>query len=170
PLIFAGPGIEEGNRSEQGLVSLLDLLPTLCEYAGIRTQPRREGISLVPWLAGDTSSDPHHFVACQWHTEWGFTIEPGRMIRTPRFKYMRYLEEDGEQLYDLQTDPGEVHSLVNDPSYEQVLDEHRTLLKQYIAATGDPFFSLGWKADTRWRSHPPGYRNHRGDAAPTADA
>lgn len=170
PLVFAGAGIEATNRSLNGIVSLLDLFPTLCEYSGIQAQTQQAGCSLMPWLAGDASGEPHPFVVSQWHTEWGFTIEPGRMIRTPRYKYTHYLEGDGEQLYDLQTDPAEMHNLVDEPLHQQALERHRALLREYVSATGDPYLSLEWKADSRWRKHPPGYKNHRGDAAPTAEA
>ncbi len=170
PLVFSGPGIQGANRSVHGLVSLLDLFPTLCDYAGIGVPPSLDGCSLLPWLAGRAETSPHPYVVSQWHTEWGFTVEPGRMVRTPGFKYAHYREGDGEELYDLARDPGEVGTLVGQPAYEGILQAHRDMLKAYTDRTGDPYFSLEWKADARWRSHSPGYRNHRGIAAPQEES
>jgi len=166
PLAFAGPGVvDDGRQLDAPLVSLLDLLPTLCDAAGIAAPRDLWGRSLGRWLGGDRHGSPHDYLASEWHTEWGFTIEPGRMIRTPGWKYTRYLEGDGEQLYDLAADPGEIDSRIGEPACAGVLDEHRRLLAEHVRQTGDPFFELSWVADPRWRSHPAGYRNHRGPAA-----
>lgn len=171
PLAFAGPGIEGADRAVGGaLVSNLDLLPTLCAYAGVEAPPGLWGRNLLPWLEGERSNSPHPYVVSEWHTEWGFTISPGRMLRTPRCKYVRYLEGEerglSEELYDMQADPGEMRTLIDDPDGAAALEEHRALLQQHLEATGDAFETLSWEADPRWRSHEPGYPNHRGPAAP----
>lgn len=166
PLAFAGPEIQSRNHCVDGLVSLLDIFPTLCEYSGIAVPDTVEGKSLMPYLQGKKNHSDEKYVVSQWHTEWGFTIEPGRMLRTEKYKYTHYLEGEGEELYNLEKDPGETKNLVDNPEYENVLNEHRKLFKEYIAGTNDPYFSLEWVADQKYRSHKPGYRNHRGLAAP----
>jgi choline-sulfatase len=169
PFSFTGPGVEGADRVVPGPVSQLDLLPTLCHYAGLKVPEQRHGRSLMPWLRGERADLPHAFVVSQWHTEWGFTIEPGRMIRSERYKYTRYLEGDGEELFDMEADPGETRTLIDSPEHADVLAVHRALLDQHIQETADPFFTMEWKADARWRSHEPGYRCHRGPAAPMVD-
>ncbi|HUT19424.1 MAG TPA: sulfatase-like hydrolase/transferase [Anaerolineae bacterium] len=171
PLAFAGPGIEGADRAAEGaLVSNLDLLPTLCAYAVLEASPGLWGRNLLPWLEGERGDSPHPYVVSEWHTEWGFTISPGRMLRTPRYKYVRYLEGEehglSEELYDMRADPGEMRTLIDDPDCAAALEEHRALLQQHLEATGDAFETLSWEADPRWRSHEPGYPNHRGPAAP----
>lgn len=166
PLVFTGPGINGSGRQVDGPVSLVDIVPTVCDYACIDTGGGMAGRSLMPWLTAASHELPHRYVMSQWHTEWGFTIEPGRMIRSPRYKYTHYLEGDGEELYDLERDPGELRNCAGDPGCLHVLQEHRALLQEYIGATDDPYFSLEWHADNRWRSHAPGYCSHRGVSAP----
>jgi len=157
PFMIAGPGVENaGVTLTEPLISLVDLLPTLCDYTGIQAPDGLWGRSLVPWLEGKRDGSPHEYIAGEWHTEWGYTISPGRMIRTPRYKYTRYIEGEGEELYDLQRDPGETRTLAGNPSYRNVLKEHRALLDDHVRETGDPFFRLSFKADPRWRSHTPG--------------
>ncbi|RLB13514.1 MAG: sulfatase [Deltaproteobacteria bacterium] len=169
PFIFAGWGVKKkGKLIQEPLVSLLDLLPTLCDYAGLPVPEGLHGESLVPWLEGERPEKRAEYVVSQWQTEWGYTVSPGRMIRTDRYKYTRYLEGDGEELYDLENDPGEKRNLIKDPEYAVALREHRALLEQHIEKTADPFFNLTVKADKRWRSHPLGYWNHRGPSAPEA--
>jgi choline-sulfatase len=167
PLAFAGPGVRGRDRvDENALVSNLDLLPTLCDYAGLDAPIGLWGKSLLPWLQGTHEGSPHAYVASEWHTEWGYTISPGRMVRTNGYKYTRYLEGDGEELYDLRADPGETLTLVDDPAYTSVLEQHRALLDEHVKDTGDDFVELAWRADRRWRSHKPGYEHHIGPAAP----
>ncbi|HBC89717.1 MAG TPA: sulfatase [Lentisphaeria bacterium] len=164
PLVFYGPGIEGRNKSLNGLVSLLDLTPTLCDYAGIDISGYEfEGKSLLPWLKGEKENEsPHEYLAGQWYSEYCFTIEPGRMIRTARYKYTHYLEENGEELYDMENDPGEVRNRAGREEFKSILEEHRKILRGYVENTNDPYFNTFWKADNMWRSHKPGYRNHRG--------
>jgi choline-sulfatase len=166
PFAFAGPGIHgAGDFACDDPVSLLDLLPTLVDYAGLDLPGGLQGRSLMPWLKGSSKQPPHEYVAAEWYTEWGHTREPGRMIRTARHKYVRFHEEPGEELYDLENDPGERRNLAPLPDSHSLLDEHRRLLREHCRMTGDPFFTLKTEVDPRWRSHPPGYQNHRGPVA-----
>jgi choline-sulfatase len=170
PLAFAGPGVRGRDRTDaRALASNLDVLPTLCDYAGLDAPAGLWGQSLLPWLQGKRDDSPHPYVVSEWHTEWGFTISPGRMVRTPRFKYTRYLEDAGEELYDMLADPGETRTLIDDPAYGAVLEQHRALLDEHTKTTGDNFFRLMWLADRRWRSHTPGYEHHLGPAAPMVE-
>lgn len=163
PLVFAGPGVNGADRTEgRPLVSLLDILPTLCDYARLEAPQVQHGRSIHGWVTGEQTEDDREYVAGEWHTEWGLTVEPGRMIRTQRYKYTRYLEDDGEELFDLQEDPGETKNQAGNPDYAEQLERHRRLLQDHIERTNDPFFEMEWKADERWRSHPVGFEHHTG--------
>jgi arylsulfatase len=50
PLVFAGPGVEA--RDVHTPVSLVDVLPTLCELAGVAAPGRAQGQSLRAFLSG----------------------------------------------------------------------------------------------------------------------
>jgi hypothetical protein len=56
PLIIAGPGITQ--RRIPGLVSLMDLAPTLLDFAGLRFAHSTEGRSLLRELKGEPASYP----------------------------------------------------------------------------------------------------------------
>jgi|GEM_PF-5048029 len=62
PLIVLGPGVAGANRVvARPLVSLLDLVPTLCDWAGLETPGGLAGYSLRPWLEGrDSLKYPNH--------------------------------------------------------------------------------------------------------------
>ena len=167
PMIFKGPGVLPGKKV--GLVSLLDLFPTLCGYADIALPDGLRGKDLSATFSGEELPEREYIVG-EWHTEWGYTVSPGRMIRTEQYKYTRYIEDEGEELYDLIQDPLEQKNLACDSEYADILTKMRGLLNRHLDQTADPFESLSYEVDERWRSHEIGYQNHRGIAAPMTGA
>jgi arylsulfatase A-like enzyme len=136
PLIFAGPGIRPHHTEYATLASLADFVPTLCDYAGIKAPPDMRGVSLRPVLEGRTLDRP--FVAGE--LLYQDQTREGRMIRTARYKYIVF--NNGarpEQLFDLDTDPGEVLNLATRPEAQPELDRHRALLRAWIRETTDDF-------------------------------
>jgi len=108
----------------------LDLLPTLCDYAGIGTPEGLPGRSLRSLAEGKGPSSWRDFVVSE--------SQNGRMLRTGRFKYCLYDSGDHrEQLTDMKNDPGEMKNLAKVPAFRDVLDEHRRLLKDWVRTTGD---------------------------------
>lgn len=167
PLVFCGGGIQGRKQMVGGLAQSLDLAPTLCELADLAIPPSFDGTSLLPSLE-EGSAPKREYAVSQWHTEWGYTVEPCRMIRTQDYKYLHYLEDNFEELFDLQGDPYEMTNVAKDPKYKEVLAQHRILFEQYLKETEDPYRSLSAKADPRWRSHEVGYDKHEGVTAPQA--
>ena len=108
----------------------LDLLPTLCDYAGIETPEELSGLSLRPLAEGKNMKEWRDFVVSE--------SQSGRMVRTDRFKYCIY-DSGGnrEQLTDLKNDPGEIKNLAKVGDYKDVLDTHRQLLRRWVEKTGD---------------------------------
>ncbi len=168
PWVMAGPGIPSRAEPCPSLIQLLDLMPTLIDIAGLDAPEALRGKSVLPLLHGGTDQ-LHGYVAGEWHTEWGFTISPGRMIRTKEYKYIRYLEGHSEELYDLAADPGETRNIAARPEHAESLRRLREILAGHLRHTGDPFDSLEVKVDPRWRSHALGYRNHKGRPAPMTE-
>lgn len=164
PFIIAGPGIQQRKKPIEHLLTqpTIDLLPTLCDLAGIEVPANKPGISLTPTLKGKKQIHTHPYAVSEWHSEYEVIVSPGRMIRSPRYKYTHYLEGNGEELYDLRTDKGEQNNLANHPKYAKVLAQHRAMLDDYIVRTKDDYRTLKIKADKKWRNHTPGYPNHEG--------
>jgi choline-sulfatase len=165
PLAFSGAGLGAGTMG--GLCTLLDLLPTLCDFAGAVIPAGVQGRSLYADLtAGISLASVPEAVFAQWHTEWGYTVEPGRMVRTERYKYTHYLEDNREELYDLRNDPGEMRNLALLPEMAAELARHRWLLEDYLVATGDPYRSLKPVVDPMFRAAKASFREYGGPVAP----
>jgi choline-sulfatase len=155
PLIVAGPGVAEPAREVGSLASLLDVMPTLCEYAGIEAPKDLSGRSLLPLLTQRGNFTPPEYVVSTWYGNPELTT-PSRMIRTERYKYTHFREDNVEELYDLANDPGEKRNLAADPAHASVLEQHRKLLREHVAKTGDTYFDEPVIVGKGRRTHPDG--------------
>lgn len=143
PLLVSLPGETPANRIDTDhLVSGLDIVPTLCEFAGIAAPPKMRGRSLKPLLAERVSDwDRNVFVE--------IPADRGRVVRTPRYKYISFDGDSVDQLFDLEKDPGETKNLAKSPAHSGVVEEHRKLLIEWErgldAAPGLPSANAWWR-------------------------
>ncbi len=126
PMLCACPSrIQPGVIDRTHLVSGLDVMSTLSDYAGIEPPPNARGLSLRPLLEGRQPEWRDHLV-CDWKAE-------GKVVRTPQYKLVTYANEPKVQLFDMQQDPWEMTTLADDPRFAGVIDEHRKLLDAWNA-------------------------------------
>ena len=127
PLIVRGPGVPRGQRLAAQCY-LRDLFPTTCELAGIAIPPSVQSRSLMPALRGEVIHS--EVFACFTDTQ--------RMIRDERWKLVWYPKLPRTQLFDVTSDPDELHDL----SAEQPgrVAAMKTKLAAWLKANGDPLF------------------------------
>ncbi|GAA4496477.1 choline-sulfatase [Gluconacetobacter tumulicola] len=109
PMIISAPGRFAPHRVG-ACVSLLDLLPTLCDLAGQDDLLPGDGRSLLPYCLGDDDDG----LALGEYTAEG-AIAPMVMIRRGRWKFV-HSAADPDQLYDLRADPQELRNLATEPA------------------------------------------------------
>ena len=142
PFILVDPRREGSRVDRSHLVSTgLDVVPTLCDYAGAPIPERLKGRSLRPLVEGTAEHWRDHLVV---ETEFGLHSHPfgiaGRAVVSDRHKYMVYSKgEHREMFIDLQSDPGELTNLIDSPDHTEAIQHHRELLKQWQTETGDVF-------------------------------
>ncbi len=135
PFIIAGPGVPTGKVGKHNLVSGLDMLPTLCDLAGIPVPDTLLGKSIRPILSDSTAA---------WKEAIFLNVDDNqqRVVRTARYKYICLNRpSDNEVLFDLQQDPGETKDLAKDPGLSAVISRHRKLLDDWMKKTNDPFMA-----------------------------
>lgn len=136
PFVIAGPGVAEGT-GDPTPVSGMDLLPTLCDCAGIAAPPGVTGLSLRPLLQREKIGRDCIVSELAFP---GDASRQGRMVRTRRFKYNCYnVGQDREELFDLERDPGEIHNLARTAEARGALEDHRRLLREWAVRTRDDF-------------------------------
>jgi len=128
PLIIAGPGVPKNRRSE-AFAYLLDLFPTLCDLAGLKTPAEVEGLSLAPVIAGQQRS----------RRETIFTAyrDVQRAVRDDRWKLIVYPQINRRQLFDLKNDPAEMNDLSANPKFIKQVERMSAWLKKAQASFGD---------------------------------
>lgn len=157
PLIVSCPGrVRPGALDAASLVSGVDILPTICDYAGIPAPPHARGRSLRPILenAGGAPWRDRLFAEMQMTTH---------LVRTARYKYAKFYKKSGDfekpflssagepavysparaaeyhvhdyrLLFDMQEDPWEMRNLAAESRYAGVLAEHDRMLRQDFEA------------------------------------
>jgi arylsulfatase A-like enzyme len=131
--------ISTGIIDQKHLVSQIDIVPTLCDYAGIKVDLDFTGKSWRSIIEDQSSGWRQHLVVELADYKPDLSRK-GRMLRTERFKYNVYSSgERREQFFDVVEDPGEMINLENSPSHQKEVERHRRLLWQWINTTGDTF-------------------------------
>ena len=119
------PKTKRGKKREETVLNI-DMAPTMLNMAGIPVPESMQGQSLMPLVAGKKPA---------WRNQWfyehiyehGGAIEPCTGIRNTRWKYIRYYKQrpEYEQLFDLQSDPGETKNLAGIKKYDNILRKFR---------------------------------------------
>lgn len=133
PLLMRLPsGYARRGRVEE-MVQNIDYAPTFLEMAGVEIPSDIQGISLVPLLKEDKAPR-------QWRKQlyYHFYEYPAEHmvkrhygVRTDRYKLIHFYNDiDAWELYDLQTDPMEMHNVYDDPSYAKIRKKLHAQLEQ----------------------------------------
>jgi N-sulfoglucosamine sulfohydrolase len=162
-LILRGPGGFVGGKVSDGLVSHIDLFPTVCELVGIDPPSWLQGRSLMPLARGESDEVRDAiFAEGTYHAAY----EPQRCVRTQRWKYVRRFEPrttpvlpntddspskdvwleygwpanllETEQLYDMLLDPQEACNLAGREDSAEIVAALRSRLEEWMRDTGDP--------------------------------
>ncbi len=131
-----GLKLRKGSVDDEHMITGVDLLPTVCDYAQARL-PYVSGSSLRPLLVSGRSASWREYAYAESNYH-------GRMIVTRDFKYLTEYRPKAhedfvppgpnadalglEQLFDLVNDPGETRNLACESRYSDVLGRHREML------------------------------------------
>ena len=126
PLLISGPDISSDQRVDTP-VELVDLFPTLCNFAGIDGPEDIDGESLTSLLEG--KPDDRQKRVARSELLGGHDKVRFRMIRDQRWKYVDF-PSDSPRLFDLENDPDETHDLIDSPPDEILVDALQAMLDQ----------------------------------------
>jgi N-acetylglucosamine-6-sulfatase len=136
PMLAWAPGlIEAGSTIEENILNI-DLAPTFLDI-GNTSMPAGQvvdGESFLPLLGGERIEDWRTEFFYQYYWEHAFPQTPTTFaVRGDRYKYIYYHGIwDKSEFYDLETDPHEMHNLINVPNYQDRILEMRTKLFDFL--------------------------------------
>lgn len=139
PLVVWEPGTVPAGKVNEGRFRNLDFAPTFLDVAGAQRPPQFEGTSAWKlWEGVQPVSDwkPGDFTY-EYYWEYNFPMTPTTFaIERDRLKYIQYYGVyDTEELYDLKSDPDEMHNLIDDPKWASRKQELRLALYDQLANT-----------------------------------
>lgn len=168
PLAIAGPGVKPRGGSSRAMVSLVDLLPTLCEALEVEIPRGAQGRSLWPLLAGQEITDDdfssiyaeqgvggeHYAAEDVVDRQPGLSVnaagraafdtlnactQSGSLRMVRVGDWKLVLDMNGDgQLYDLANDPGETDDRWGDPNHADVRSTLLRALATWLIRVADP--------------------------------
>jgi len=138
PLIFAGPGVPEGRKTD-AYAYLFDIFPTLCGLTGTPVPASVDGRDLAGAMKGEEQVRDTMYFA---YTEYQ------RAVKDRNYKLIEYAVEGRDrqtQLFDLVNDPWEMTNLAGNPDYADKVAELRKELMRLRDEWGDTKHPMGEK-------------------------
>lgn len=135
PMIVLDPrlGPEGGNKVVEGLISHVDIAPTILSYAGLGEEPGYRGTSFKPlvegvkdeihdWVYGENDFNNNYLLKEEVADPTTYQSIRSKYVRNQRYKYIRYHECQPviEELFDMLKDPYEEQNLVGSEEHQEI--------------------------------------------------
>ena len=140
PLVMRLPEGLKARGEIREAVQNIDYAPTFLDLAGAPIPADIQGVSLLPLLRGEHPKKWRNDIYYHYHEYPAeHAVKRHYGIRTERYKLMHFYNDiDVWELYDLQTDPNELHNLYGQPGMEKVTKQLMKRLKQLQIQYDDP--------------------------------
>ncbi len=131
PLLVRWPGVIKPGSATDAMTINVDFAPTFLDAAGEKIPGDMQGRSLLSIFKGTTPPD--------WRTSmyYRYYHDPGDHntrahygIRTLTHKLIHYWKKDQWEMFDLTSDPNELHNLYPDPSQQETVGKLKTELQR----------------------------------------
>jgi arylsulfatase A-like enzyme len=152
PLLVRYPKEVKAGSTSDAIVLNVDFAPTFCELAGVQIPGFMQGRSLRPILRGASPADWRTALYYRYwmHLDSAHQVQAHLGVRTRRYKLVHYpgvgpgvpgasteVRQPAWELFDLETDPYELRSVHDDPSYARVVADLTRELARLRIEVGD---------------------------------
>lgn len=175
-LLISIPGNSQKDVKKEALLCNIDLMPTLLELVGVEAPAGIDGRSFANLLNNPIDiGRTEFFTELTWHDQY----HPMRGIRTTEYCYIHNFEDGPktyvtvdahlslsgkvmrdecyvpnvpEELYDLTKDPQETINLIDYPEYQQIAQQLRKKVDDWMIQTKDPLLTgpISGHGSSRW--------------------
>ncbi|HIY74860.1 MAG TPA: DUF4976 domain-containing protein, partial [Candidatus Sphingobacterium stercorigallinarum] len=137
PLLAKLPGVVEPGSVIDGMVLNLDIGPTVLDLAGLDVPQDMQGESFLDLLDG-TSKVGRDQIYYHYYENGEHAVSPHFGVSDGRYKLIRFYKRvEGWELFDLETDPNEMHNIYGQPAYKKVQKRMEKLLHKEIKKLDD---------------------------------
>ena len=135
PFLIKNPRTIKAGTTSDAMIMNVDVAPTLLDMAGLQIPSEMQGKSFREALNGNDKNERksvyyHYYEYPIWHK-----VQPHYGVKTDRYKLMHfYYSMDEWELYDLKTDPNEMHNIYSEAPkelIESLKKELEVLRKEY---------------------------------------
>lgn len=152
PMIVYDPRlpVKKGIQIEKGLISHVDIAPTILDLAGAAIPENYPGKSFLPIVYnekesihnavfGENNFDNFYPLRSEVENQNSYKSIRSRFVRTPEYKYIRYHENQPvtEELYKIDKDPLETNNLIDDEDYSEIAKRLRKKMDEFKEAVVD---------------------------------
>lgn len=135
PLLMRWPEHIKPGSSSSEIVSNVDFAETFLDAAGVTIPEDMQGYSLLPVAAGKTpenwrKSHYYHYYEFLNDKKTAHMVRRHCGVSTKRYKLIHFYNIEEWELYDLEKDPHEMHSVYADPAYATVVTDLKAELKR----------------------------------------
>ncbi|MPZ73506.1 MAG: sulfatase-like hydrolase/transferase [Nitriliruptorales bacterium] len=142
PLLLRYPREVRAGSMCTDMMLNVDIAPTILDLAGVGIPRAMQGHSVRPLMHERTPADWRTSMYYRYwmHLDSSHAVQAHYGVRTGRYKLIRY---DGKgdgpewELFDLEDDPVEIHSVYDDPAYATLRAELTDELHRLQAEVGD---------------------------------
>jgi arylsulfatase A-like enzyme len=139
PLIIKPPGRSDPRRISE-VVSAVDVVPTLLDYAGV-PYGSMDGRSLRGLIEGQPREDAYALCyqgnGCTDIFQGVYRPLSSRMLREGKWKYILYNESNNAELLDMESDPGECLNVA--AQFPKVCSRMKARMVGLLQEQQDPF-------------------------------
>jgi choline-sulfatase len=132
--------LDRGDLSSR-LIELRDVAPTCLDAANIPIPDGMEGASMLDIVRGE--DDDWRDVLDLEHGQIYFKENAWVALTDGRYKYIHFTRTGDQQLFDLDSDPHELHNLASDATHGAQLTRWRKRMYDHLAVRGEPWVRDG---------------------------
>jgi arylsulfatase A-like enzyme len=131
PFMIRWPGHIRAGSVNSTMIQNIDYAPTFMGAAGIdpRNMGNIQGINLIPLMTGQVKTLTRKYLYYHFYEYYAdHTVLPHLGIRGERYKIIYFYTVNEWELYDLKTDPDELHNLINSKDHQKIFAQMKATL------------------------------------------